>query len=408
MKRILFVDDEPRVLEGLQNLLRKERNRWEMVFAPGGAEGLALLEEKGFDVVVSDMRMPGMDGATFLTEVQRRYPRAARIVLSGQTDQASAGRVVAVAHQFLSKPCDSAALRKVIERACALQDLLHDEALQAVVGELGQLPSLPGVYLQLGRILDSPEASVTQMAQIVEQDAALCAKILQLVNSAFFGLAQKCLSVERAISLLGTSLLRNLVLWNAAGQGIERLPATLREDILARQAHAILAARLTARLAKGQPFAEAAFLAASLANLGWLVLATHQTSQAESLRASAAESGRPLHQLERELRGVTHAEVGAYLLGLWGFPSAVVESVAFHHEPGRIGHETFDSLAAVHVGYALAADAMDARARTAEHPTALIADGTLDEAYLERAGVLDQLPEWRRLAEQEAARMTGG
>lgn len=122
MRRILFVDDEPAVLEGLRNLFRKQRRHWEMVFAPGGMEALGELERTRFDVVVSDMRMPGIDGAELLRRVKDGYPSIARIVLSGHAEPEAVARVLPVADTYVSKPCDAEALRVAIEQGCALHD----------------------------------------------------------------------------------------------------------------------------------------------------------------------------------------------------------------------------------------------------------------------------------------------
>ena len=112
MRRILFVDDDPRILEELRDMLRPQRHDWEMAFAPSGDAALALMQASPFDVIVSDMRMPGMDGAALLARVRQEYPQVVRIVLSSHTELSTALRVVPVAHQFLAKPCDAEMLRR--------------------------------------------------------------------------------------------------------------------------------------------------------------------------------------------------------------------------------------------------------------------------------------------------------
>src|ERR1700751_643330 len=105
-KRVLFVDDEAMVLSGLQRSLRPMRNEWEMAFVNSGAEALQLMEHEPFDIIVTDMRMPVMNGAQLLEEVKRRFPQCFRIILSGQADQETIMRAVDPTHQYLSKPCD--------------------------------------------------------------------------------------------------------------------------------------------------------------------------------------------------------------------------------------------------------------------------------------------------------------
>ncbi|MEO7650489.1 MAG: response regulator, partial [Bryobacteraceae bacterium] len=105
MKQLLFVDDEPKVLEGLKRSLRPMREDWNMSFVTSGAEALQTLEQAPFDVIVSDMRMPVMDGAQLLNEVRQRFPQVVRIVLSGQSDKELIYQSIAATHQYLDKPC---------------------------------------------------------------------------------------------------------------------------------------------------------------------------------------------------------------------------------------------------------------------------------------------------------------
>jgi DNA-binding NtrC family response regulator len=180
MKRILFVDDESRVLDGLRRMLYAERKRWAMEFALGGEAALQACEVEAFDVVVSDMRMPGMDGATLLGHIRDRYPSSARVILSGYAEPTLSTRAVSVAHRFLAKPCNASELQSIIDRLCALQDLLCAPELRRIVGAIGQLPSLSITYTSLTQAVRDPDASVDKVADIIERDVAMAAKVLQL------------------------------------------------------------------------------------------------------------------------------------------------------------------------------------------------------------------------------------
>jgi DNA-binding NtrC family response regulator len=135
-KRILFVDDERKVLDGLQRMLRSMRSEWEMESAISGQEALEILEGKPFDAVVTDMRMPGMDGRQLLEQVKNLHPQVVRIILSGYTDKDLILNSVGLTHQFLSKPCDPEALKTTIARACAMRLLLEDESLISVISKI--------------------------------------------------------------------------------------------------------------------------------------------------------------------------------------------------------------------------------------------------------------------------------
>ncbi len=170
MKRILFVDDEQQILDGMRNMLRKNRHVWEMVFVSSGEAALAEMAERPFDVIISDMRMPHMDGAALLAIVRERFPRTARFVLSGQADHEAVYRALQYTQQFLSKPCDPQELLNVVQRTCAFQDIVAHEDVRQAVGKLGQLPSASTLYLQLCEALDDPETPSQRIAEIVGQD----------------------------------------------------------------------------------------------------------------------------------------------------------------------------------------------------------------------------------------------
>lgn len=389
--RILFVDDEAPVLDALKDLLRKYRGTWDMSFVTSGAEALAILGEAPVDVVVSDMRMPGMDGTALLSEVKARYPATARLVLSGHADRETVVRALPVVQQYLSKPCDSDVLRKAIDRTCALQARLHDPAMRTLVGRLGTLPSVPRIYQELTALLARDDVSLARIAAVVEQDPAMVAKMLQLVNSAYFGLARRITSIEQAASYLGLQLVKSLALTAHVFGATAPTPAGFRIEHLQRTA--LSTARVAARLAaKGD--AEDAFAAGVMCDVGQMVLASALPDQFALALTSAVAEGRPLHEVEPAAYGVTHADVGAYLLGVWGLPLQVVEAVAYHHAPSAAPPESRDLVRSVHVAGALVAW----HYALATDPGAT---DTLDRAFLEASGGLDDLPRWREVAREE-------
>jgi signal transduction histidine kinase len=136
-KRILFVDDEPSLLSGLQRSLRSMRSAWEMQFAEGAKKALELLAAEPCDIIVSDLRMPDMDGLELLAEVQNRYPAMVRMTLSG-SEQEILMSANGLAHQCLLKPCDGEMLKGVLAHGFAIHDLLTRarKALHA-----GEVPS---------------------------------------------------------------------------------------------------------------------------------------------------------------------------------------------------------------------------------------------------------------------------
>jgi len=214
MKRVVFVDDEQNVLSGLKRMLRSMRHEWDMQFFDNGIEALKSIEDKGCDVIVSDMRMPRMDGVQLLNSIREKYPRSIRIALSGQSDANMIYRCINNAHQYLAKPCDSDQLIATINGACALQDKLDDDKLKSVISNLESIPTLPESYEKIMAELQSDDPSLEAVGAIIETDIAMTAKILQIVNSAFFGLPRHVSSPAEAAMYLGIDSIKSLVVAN--------------------------------------------------------------------------------------------------------------------------------------------------------------------------------------------------
>lgn len=347
MKRILFVDDEAALLDGLRGRLRSLRSRWNMVFVESGPRAITEMEEQAADVVVADMRMPGMDGAELLTLVRDRWPETIRIVLSGYAEEEQSARLLTVAHQYLSKPCETLHLENVIGRCIELHQLLREPGLRAVVGRLKNLPAMPQTYARLRDAMAKPDVSVQEVSRIIYDDPAIAAKVLQVVNSAFFRLARRISNIEQAVSYLGFNAIRTLAmsvevfsLWRR-GTPVEGLePEALQE-----RAHRVAAGARA--LSEGATMRDDAMLAGLFHNIGHWVLLQECPQQLQLAVETARAQNVPLHEAERQVIGASHAEVGAYLLGLWGLPYAVIEAVAFQHWPQRVGQTQYDVLAAL-------------------------------------------------------------
>lgn len=391
LKRVLFVDDEDMVLLGLRRLLRAGGKPWELEFSLGGEAALRACEVNSFDVVVSDMRMPGMDGLELLTEIRDRFPGTARMILSGYSAPQSALSAVGVAHRFLSKPCDAAELESAIERVCVLRDALNSEELQKVVGVIGPLPSLSETFRALTKLIESPAATVRQVADVVRRDPPMAAKVLQLVNSAFFGPAQTVSSLHVAVSHLGMSTIRNLVLVADAFRVFTPGPQISSGEVEALWEHSRRAALIAGKLPMERSIRELTVIAALLHDIGRLVLMSKMPAQFCAVRALVREKNCAVFEAEQQLLGVSHAEIGAYLLGLWGIPVEIVDAVLSHHRPVPVAGADFGVLEAVFVADLLAHEALpeDGVSYEMREP---------DRICLEQMGLLDRLPEFRRLA----------
>ena len=395
---VLFVDDEQAILDGLRNSLRKERKRWDMTFALGGQQALEEMKKTPADVVITDMRMPGMDGAELLRHIQRDFPAAARIVLSGQAERESIMRALPVTHQFLHKPCDGETLRAVIEQTHALHKLMQNPALTALVGKLDRIPAVPTTYTELSRLAQDPKADSASFSKVIEMDAAVCAKVLQLVNSAYFGLGQKIVSVRAAVTYLGVEVIKSLVLGSSSfsDKAISEVKGFSPQRL---QHHSMLTALLAKKIVSSPQLADAAFTAGLLHDIGALVLL--HAAPPDYVRAldRAKQLGGDTASAEREIFGVTHAEVGAYLLGLWGIPFPIVEAVAFHHRPNEVAPESRALVSAIHIASGLVEEMTDAGCKTRTDGPSLDSSARIDVAFLREAGLEEAFKKNRADAE---------
>ncbi len=379
--KILFVDDEQNVLQGIERMLFDLSDEWDMHFAQNSAQAMAVLQQKHTDVLVSDIILSDMDGVSFLKQVQHDFPDMVRIILTGTANLESSMRAVPVAHQYLAKPCNSQVLREVVERTCNLRGLLNEPMLREIVGKIDALPSVPRLYSELTRALEDTDTGSEQVAAIIAQDTAMSAKILQLVNSAFFGSVTTISTVQQAVVRLGYSMIKNLVLYAEVFQQAAD-PKVSGFSMEKLQSHAMKTACIAKQMFKNRKTAEEAFMAGILHDVGKLVLARELPESFEGALATSAADNIPLFQAETELLGLSHAEVGSYLLGIWGLPHNIVEAVANHHCPGRVPlRSSFGVLEAIYTANCLAEDK------------------TVEMSPLEGMGVEDKLEEWREMSQ---------
>ena len=391
-KRLLFVDDEAMVLDGLRRALHGMREGWEMHFVESGAAALEALEKEPYDAVVSDMRMPMMDGAQLLEEVKQRYPDMVRMILSGQSSKEAVYRSISPAHQFLSKPCDPQELAARLSQAFAMRDLLSNQALKTIISRLRSIPSLPTLYEELTGALRSENPSLAQIAKIISRDVGMAAKILQLANSAFVGASGRVSSLVQALSLIGTETVRTLVLSVhvfSQFDGNYRVAASLP----ALWDHSVEVSSLAQRIANAEgctkAMGEESFTGGLLHDIGKVVLLAEMPKEYQQIFEVPADASK---NLELERLGCTHAEVGAYLMSIWGLPLSLVHAVAFHHHPSETAETTFSSLTAVHSADAIA---------SATDANPVNRDIELDLIYLDRLRLRERESVWRSFHEKE-------
>jgi putative nucleotidyltransferase with HDIG domain len=332
VKRILFVDDEPRVLQGLERMLYSLRKEWSMVFVSSGRQALELLAESDFDVLVTDMRMPGMTGGELLEQVVSLHPQVVRMVLSGTADQEITLHSVGLAHQYLAKPCDVKVLRTTVERALSLRLILDDPQLKRLIAGIRSLPSVPAIYFKLVESLRSPDSSAASIGAIIAQDPGMTAKILQLVNSAFFGLKRRIADPVEAVIYVGVDVVRSLALTSAVFSHFDSKsnPGFRIEEL---RDHSVAVATLARQIAKSMALStlatDDAFAGGLMHDIGKLVLGCNFPDRYREVMNEQDPGS--IREAETRIFGANHPAVGGYLLWLWGLPESVTEIVICHH-----------------------------------------------------------------------------
>jgi HD-like signal output (HDOD) protein len=382
----MFVDDESRILDGIRRMMYAERKHWNMEFALGGDAALKAFETKSFDIVVTDMRMPGMDGAALLTKVREISPITVRIILSGHTELEAAMRAIPVAHRFLAKPCNASALREAIERTCKLQDSLNNDDIRRVVSGIAELPSSQASFDALTQALADPAVTLERLTAVIEKDMAMSAKVLQFANSGFFGATQVMTTVAGGVGYLGVDTIKNLALNVKAFRVLElhsAVPAEFWEKLSAR-ANRMVAIINELPLEKGD--LEVAAVAGFLHEIGDLILAGYMPELFAGMLRSAQESACRAFEAEEKKLGFSQAEIGGYLLGIWGLPPQIAEAIAHQHHPTLAPRKGLDPATAVYAANLLAEG------------------GSLppsDQACLQELGFTEKFAEWQKGLSQQ-------
>jgi HD-like signal output (HDOD) protein len=378
----MIVADDAALLGAVRRMFDPLAGEWEASTARDAADALARLADAPVDTLVADARVAGMGCDELLQEVRRHHPQTVRIALAGPADQAQLIRLVAVANRVIGKPCGPDELPAAVRRAHSLRELLGSPALAAVVGRMGSVPTLSALYTKIADELALPDFSLARVGDLVGQDAGITAKLLQVANSALLGLRRPAASPGQAVRVLGADLTRTLVL--AADLFSRYNPAALRPfSIDALWDHSRRVAETAGRVAAGERAPDRVVRDATLAGLfhdiGRLTIASQLPGLYREVLGLIRAEGLPVAAAERRVIGASHAEVGGYLLGIWGLPDPLIEAVAWHHAPAGCPGAAFTALTAVHVAEVLAAGDEEAE---------------LDFGYLDRLGLAEKAAGW--------------
>lgn len=383
--QVLLVDDDKALLHDLRDLLLMAGADWDIYLAGSGEEALKILEQYELDVIVADMNMPVMDGGELLALVCDSFPEVMRILLTGNTDLNFTSRLVPHAQQFLHKPCQPAMFKSVVERAYELGQRLTDPSLKATLGNITELPRPPQSVLRLNALLDSPTTDIHEVVEVVEGDMALTVKLFQLVNSASYGLTRNIQEVREAVAYLGMNTVRNLAVSLEVFRSISATSAVHAAFVQELHDHATQVASIARQLVLVRDQANEAFVAGLLHDVGLLAVVAYLPEQFAELQEASQRSGLPLCDLEHEIVGANHSDLGAYLLNMWGLPYGIVEAVARHHDAVNMPQRKMDPTHAVCIADAIVSSQTNGGLLRESD------DRGLDSAYLEELGVLERV-----------------
>lgn len=401
-KNILFVDDDENVINGIRRQLRPYREQWQLFFAQSGNQALQLMQHTPVDLIISDMLMPEMQGNELLRQVGKLYPGTIRVILSGYADEETIKCALEVAHQHLIKPCNAATLRETIAQIFKIQDCLKNPRIMEGIGDPNQLPSLPKIYHEINAAIANDNTTVNELAEIFARDMVLSAKLLQLVNSAYFGLHRIVSNLSDAINMVGIKKLGNLVLsvhlktaFPVTDPLMERYMHYLWKDA-ARVAELAKLISISERQQQDRP--DQAYLGGLLHNMGLLIFLSRGGDRIKTLLEQVKNTDTPVSELETQIFGFTRSEATAYLLSLWKIPPRIIESILLQNTPSDAAYNGVSALTAVHVAACLLKPAV-------MEECGRLFDIALDTQYLQRIDKIDRLPEWQILADKVIARL---
>jgi HD-like signal output (HDOD) protein/CheY-like chemotaxis protein len=327
---ILFVDDEVNILQGLKRMLHPHRQQWAMTFCSSGEEALKLLRERQFDVLVTDIRMPHVDGSRVLFESFLYQPETMRCILSGFAEREQTIKVAGTAHQFLSKPCTKDAIESMVQRAEKSRERLPQSDIRRAVSRVSAVPCRSSVLRELSSELQKQQPNLDLVVDLIASDIGMSAKIIQLVASSFFGRCTAVFCPREAVTLLGVELIAGLLSEMGIFTPFLSAPEILNIDDLCDES--INAARLARAAAdaqgRGTRAANVAYLSNYLREVGKIVLAHQFPEQYRRVMQLMKTVGLSQAVAEQTVFSATSASVGGYLLEIWGFPQEVVNKVA--------------------------------------------------------------------------------
>lgn len=400
MKKIIFVDDDPSILQGLERMFWEYEDEWETVYTSSGEEALNVLSAKEFDVIVSDIRMPGMTGVELLSQVEQTYPSMVRIILSGHSEEETIIKSIQTAHQFLSKPCPSEKIIDTINNAFKIREIATSGAITDVISRIETLPSMPALYQSILEEIKSSDASLRKIGETISKDVGMSAKILKMVNSSFFGLSRHISNPSEAVCYLGLETIKTIVLSTKIFEEahFSDIPIEFLEELWAHSLRTgIISQKIAQSFRASKEVIDASFMGGMLHDVGRLIFYSNFADEYFRIFPLVNVHKITVYEAEVQVFGTSHAEVGAYLMGLWGLPDSLVSAITYHHHPDESTDTHFCPLTAVHI-----ADALEHKIKPFMRTSEILSLNThslgLQEDYMKKLKLAPYLQQWKELS----------
>jgi HD-like signal output (HDOD) protein len=385
-KRILIADADAKVWVEFREALGES---WAVVGAGTASAALEEAQKQSFQVVVANYDLPDLSGAELLNRLRTSSPKTLRFIAAAEALKEKVMCHVLRGHQFLAIPFDRDTLKSSIERSMAA-DYGMNNSLRELVGRIRTFPTIPSLYLEVVNALKDPNATTDEIGAIIAKDMAMTTKLVQVLNSAYFGLPRTITDPTEAVGILGFETVKSLIMTVKLLSQYDKVkPVYFSIDSIWRHSTNVArTARVMALLETGDNDCSGiAYTAGLMHDLGKVILAANFDEQYQGAHNVARKQQIPLWEVEKDIFGASHGEIGAYLLGLWGMSAEVVKVAALHHSPLRSEDKSFSPLTAVHVANAL------------EYEGTLETDGLplpqLDADYLKQLGLEARVELWR-------------
>ena len=346
--KILFVDDEKKVLSSLKRLFYNKKEEWEMDFVLGGRDALKQVREIEYDIVISDMHMPNIDGAYLLEQVQAISPYTLRFILSGYTDIDLVKKTLKATHKFFHKPCPKDKLEKIINRVVFLRKLLPDKSLREKINQIGVLPCNPLIYAMLVEALS--KSDLKRFQDTLYYDVCMFLNLFKIIMNSFFVEAKGIYSFFKLLHNIDLSILKTVFLSQEIFLDYSDFTFkdfSINEIWRHSRVVAYLSKTIAENLYKDKKFIEDCFIAGLLHDVGvFLMLLIFKERYLNFLKNNFYKSD--FEKKEIDEFKCSHALLGAYLAGIWGANVNIVEAIAFHANPSLIKKKKLSPLSIVH------------------------------------------------------------